>query len=100
MRGLPHRGWAKGQGLLFSEEVRLKTEAKSRAQQPNPDSQLQQNMDMRSGDSTEGTPLKTAGTRFTVRPSPMTAQASSGLTQGLRNSHSDRRAFAAGQALC
>ena len=55
---------------------------------------------MRSGDSTEGTPLKTEGTRFTVGPSPMTAQASSGLTQGLRNSHSDRRAFAARQALC
>lgn len=60
------RGWARGQGLLFSEEVRLKTEAKSRAQQPNPDSQLQQDMDTRSGDSTEGIPLKTAGARFTV----------------------------------
>lgn len=94
------RGWARGQGLLFSEEVRLKTEAKSRAQQPNPDSQLQQDMDRRSGDSTEGIPSKTAGARFTVRPSPMTARASSGPTQGLRNSHSDRRAFAACQALC
>ena len=84
---------------MFSEEVRLKTEAKSRAQQPNPDPQPQQDTDMRSGDSTEGTPLKTARTRFTIGPSPMTAQASSGLTQGLRNSHSDRRAFAACQAL-
>lgn len=62
----PLRGWAKGQGILFLEEARLKTEAKSRAQQPNPDFQLQQDVDMRSGESAEGTPLKTSGAQFTV----------------------------------
>lgn len=61
----PLRGWAKSQGILFLE-ARLKTEAKSRAQQPNPDFQLQQDVDMRSGESAEGTPLKTSGAQFTV----------------------------------
>lgn len=97
----PLRGWAKGQGILFLEEARLKTEAKSRAQQPNPDLQLQQDMDMRSAECVEGTPLKTSGAQFTV--SQAQSNDCSGQFRadpGAQNSHSDRRAFAVCQALC
>lgn len=86
---------------MFSEEACLKTEAKSQAQQPHRDSQHQQDRDMRrGGERAQGTPLKTAGARFTARPSPMAPQASLGLTQGFRKAALIRKQPQRPQSIC